>query len=70
MKELNEKLHKLNIDRKMLRALLHKIKLQIQKNPNDELYKRRTSYRKRLTKLNNKINKLRMKYQLEEEMQF
>lgn len=70
MKELNEKLHKLNIDRKMLRALLHKIKLQIQKNPTDELYKRRTSYRKRLTKLNNKINKLRVKYQLEEEIPF
>lgn len=64
MNELNEKLHKLNIDRKMLRALLHKIKLQILANPSDELYKRRTSYRKRLTKLNNKINNLRkIKYE-------
>lgn len=59
MKELNEKLYNLNIDRKLLRVLLHKIRLQILKNPNDELYKRRTSYRNRLTKLNNKINKLR-----------
>lgn len=61
MNEMNEKLRKLKNDRIMLRKLLHKIHIQILENPTDELYKRRTSYRKRLTKLNNKIINIKNK---------
>lgn len=59
MNTFNEKLHKLKTDRIMLRILLHKLKVQLSASPSDELYRRRASYRKRLTKLNNKIKELR-----------
>lgn len=59
MKNYEEKMHKLRVDRIMLRKLLHKINLIIVNEPTDELYRRRTAYRKRLTKLNDKISRLK-----------
>jgi len=65
--EAQRKLRKVNKDRRMLRILLHKLKLQIEhvaQTPSDDeigkdlqllaLKERRASYRKRLDKLNRK----------------